>query len=937
MPDRANLFAGTRPAPVRSALARRCAPAALLLPLAILMTLLPPTGSAAAAPAGFEDAVVADVPLPTALTFTPDGRMLVTTKPGVLRVVRGDALLPAPALNISAKVCGNYERGLLGVAVDPDFATNGYVFLYYTFKKYGDCGRDTDRVPVNRVSRFVMRGDTIDPNTENILIDNVVSRHGNHNAGDLEFGRDGFLYVSIGDSGCDLSAGDRCGPDSRNARHPELLLGKIARITRDGGIPRTNPYTDPDTSARCALTGRTTRDKQCQETFASGLRNPFRLAFDPNAAGTRFFINDVGQYTREEIDEGRKGVDYGWNVREGFCATGTNNCSTAPTVNGYTSPIHDYPHASDCSSITGGAFVPDGVWPAEYDGNYLFADYVCGGIYRLLPDGEGGFRTPDNPVGVPFVKPNDGSPVHLRFGPHGTTQSLYYTTFAGGGQIRRIAHTADANRAPVARASATPTEGTTPLIVNFDASQSTDPDEADRANLTYRWEFGDGARGDAVSPSHTYQEPGQYTATLIVSDPGGRSDRATIDIDAGYQLPRAVIDAPLPTDRFAVGNRIRLVGHAEDATGTPLPNATLAWEVLLHHNSHAHPFLEETGTEVTFDAPFPEDLDAAKNSYLEIRLTAVADEKTSRTVSRDLNPNKVELTFRSTPPGLTLRVNGNEVVDGAAVTAWAGWRLRVEAPTQRDASGQDYAWASWSDGESTAARVLETPTTPTTYGATFQPVTRVTASADGRVFQARPGASDGGGRTLSAVGGRDTRIESYLRFDVPTGPDPIRRATLRLWVPDAPGAGTANGPAVVRAANRWSERTLSWDNRPAKVGAAVDDAGQIDRGAWVEFDVTRVVTGGPVTFALVSSSRDAVTFSSREGARPPELVIVTSEGAVTATAASAAESTVTAATAQATDRRERPAQRGGQGDRGGQVRSPRQDQERANWVGDQEP
>ncbi|MBA2490711.1 MAG: PQQ-dependent sugar dehydrogenase [Gammaproteobacteria bacterium] len=98
-------------------------------------------------------------------------------------------------------------------------------------------------------------------------------------------------------------------------------MGKILRITRDGGIPPNNPFMGAN-SARCALTGRTTAGKHCQETFATGLRNPFRMAFDPNAASTRFFINDVGQITWEEINLGQAGADYGWNLREGPCPTG---------------------------------------------------------------------------------------------------------------------------------------------------------------------------------------------------------------------------------------------------------------------------------------------------------------------------------------------------------------------------------------------------------------------------------------------------------------------------------------------------------------------------------------------------------------------------------------------------------------------------------------
>src|SRR5262249_45700585 len=150
--------------------------------------------------------------------------------------------------------------------------------------------------------------------------------------------------------------------------------------TVDGGIPPDNPFVGPGT-ARCNTTGVTTPGLVCQETYAWGLRNPFRFAMDPNAPGTRLFIDDVGQDTWEEIDRGQPGADYGWNVREGHCATAsTTDCGPPPA--GMTNPIYDYSHAAGCTAITGGAFVPNGLWPSEYDDTYLFDDYVCGKIFQ---------------------------------------------------------------------------------------------------------------------------------------------------------------------------------------------------------------------------------------------------------------------------------------------------------------------------------------------------------------------------------------------------------------------------------------------------------------------------------------------------------------------------------------------------------------------------
>ncbi|MGH9223240.1 MAG: PQQ-dependent sugar dehydrogenase, partial [Acidimicrobiales bacterium] len=383
---------------------------------------LAPAG--ATVPAGWVDQLVAGVGLPTAMASTPDRRLLVTTQPGTVRVIQSGSLLATPAIDLSTKICSNSERGLLGIAVDPQFTTNGFVFLYYSFKVSATC----DSTTVNRVSRFVMAGDAL--GTETILVDNIPSPAGNHNAGDLQFGKDGFLYVSVGDGGCDY-AGGGCGGANDASRDENVLVGKILRITRDGGIPPDNPFQGEGT-APCNQTGLTTPGLKCQETFARGLRNPFRMAFDPNSATTKFHINDVGQSAWEEIDLGAARADYGWNVREGHCLTGsTTSCGPPPAE--MTNPIFDYGRSDGCVTIAGGAFVPNGIWPAAFDGQYLFADYGCGKIFRLEPNGGGGFTRTEFATGL-------GNLVHLAFVPYRNTQALYYTTFAMGGQIRRIVY-----------------------------------------------------------------------------------------------------------------------------------------------------------------------------------------------------------------------------------------------------------------------------------------------------------------------------------------------------------------------------------------------------------------------------------------------------------------------------------------------------------------
>ena len=405
----------------------------------LLVSVAGATGSGAApqpavVPTGFTDTVFARVPAPTALAATPDGRKLVTDQSGKLRVVQGGVVIATPALDITAKVCSNSERGLLGVAVDPHFAMNHFVYLYYTFSKFAACPFGTSQVPVNRVSRFTMTGNTINPTSETILIDNMPSFGGNHNAGYVGFGHDGMLYISVGDGGCDYTGATGCSADNGTSRRGNTPLGKVLRITPTGGIPADNPFTGAGT-ARCNL-GAAAAGMTCQETFMRGFRNPFRLAFDPNSPKTRFYVNDVGQSTWEEIDRAVKGADYGWNIREGHCATGsTTDCGRPPA--GLTNPIFDYGRGEGCVTITGGAFVPKGVWSAKYQGRYLFADHGCGKIFRLVPRARGGWKTKIFAEGLA-----PGGPVGLLFTLHGTPQgpktSLFYTTYANGGEVHVI-------------------------------------------------------------------------------------------------------------------------------------------------------------------------------------------------------------------------------------------------------------------------------------------------------------------------------------------------------------------------------------------------------------------------------------------------------------------------------------------------------------------
>lgn len=817
----------------------------------------------AAVPAGFQDELVTSVSAPTALAFTPDGRLLITTQSGRLRIYRDGTLLPTPALDLRSVMCANVERGLLGVAVDPGFSSNRFIYLFYTFNKFGACVQNSAQAPVNRVSRFTLADtNTVSRSSEVVLIDNIPSPNANHNGGDLHVGADGYLYVSVGDGGCDYLGDSGCAGANDAARDEHVLLGKILRITTTGGIPSTNPFLGAGT-VRCNVSGRAAPGQKCQETFAWGLRNPFRMAFDPNAAATHFFINDVGQQTWEEIDEGVGGADYGWSVREGHCAkASTSNCGTPPR--GMVNPIFDYPHSDGCSAITGGAFVPRGVWPAEYEGAYLFSDYVCGSIFVLAPGGSGTFvrRTFASALG-------ESSAVTMVFGPWGASQALYYTSYAGGGQVRRIVTSTD--RAPVVTLTTAPRSGAAPLTVHLDASASSDPDGD---ALSFEWAFGDGVVvvGGAVV-SHTYSAPGHFTAAVTVRDGRGAAGSASVAIDAGNAPPIVSIVSPSAAARFSVGQTITLTGGATDPEEGVLPSSRLSWIVLLHHDTHTHPFVPATaGNGITFQAPPPEDLAATSTSFLEILLTATDSQGATATVRRDFQPKRVTLTFDTAPSGLSLSLNGVVMAMPRTVTSWDGYQIAVSAGTQASDDKQSWLFASWSDSGA-AAHTLVTPAVASAFTAMFAAATAIPPAGDAYV---RAGAyantNFGPSRTLVVKQSAtvDLQRRTYLRFLLPATVD--GRVVLRLRGGlAAPGTVPVGVYPVMDTA--WTESALTWNTQPAAGSIAIATTAITSTAtAWYDWDVTAYVRSQQaagksaiaVALAGISNNTSYPVFSSRE-------------------------------------------------------------------------
>ena len=345
-----------------------------------------PASGAGTVPTGFTQATVAGgLSSPTAMAVAPDGRLFVAEQGGTVRVIKDGVLQPTPFLRVRADSRG--ERGLLGLAFDPGFGvSNSYVYVYYTA-----------RTPNahNRVSRFTASGDVAVAGSERQIfnLDNLGPAM-NHNGGAIHFGSDRQLYVAVGDNGRQLEAQSLNSP-----------FGKILRITRNGGIPKSNPY-----YGNPKVLG---KDKAI---WARGLRNPYSFAVQPGSG--QMFINDVGLKKAEEINRGARGANYGWPRFEGY--------ENSPR---YTAPIFAYGHGISATSgcaITGGAFYnpPVGNFPAEYSGDYFFADF-CSGWVRVRDAGTGSV--------APFASDLQ-NPVDLQAGPDGSL----YVLERGAGAVTSI-------------------------------------------------------------------------------------------------------------------------------------------------------------------------------------------------------------------------------------------------------------------------------------------------------------------------------------------------------------------------------------------------------------------------------------------------------------------------------------------------------------------
>jgi glucose/arabinose dehydrogenase len=749
-------------APRPYVLHRRLRRAALLVALAL--ALAPATAhSATTLPANFrETTVISGLTNPTAVRFASDGRVFVAEKSGLIKVFSSlTDTNPTVFADLRTNVDDFWDRGLLGLALDPNFPTKPYVYVLYTYDAaiggtaptWNDgCptppGATTDGCVVSgRLSRLTAGGNVM-TGPENVLINDWCQQFPGHSIGTLAFGPDGALYASAGD-GANWNFtdyGQKGSPLNPCGDPPVGVGGTQTAPTAEGGALRAQDLrtsgdpaglsgaivrVDPATGA--ALPDNplaSSSDANARRVIAYGMRNPFRFTFRPGT--DELWIGDVGWNTWEELNRvvgpTASVKNFGWPCYEGSAAQGgyqglgLNICSNLYAQSGAaTAPYYTYNHSAKVvagetcptgsSSITGTAFYGTGAYPTSYNGTLFFADYSRNCIWAMAKGANG---LPD-PNAITTFAAGSANPVNLEIGPGG---DLFYVDLVGG-TIRRIEYFSPTNNPPAAVAKATPTSGTAPLTVSFDGTSSSDPDAGD--TISYAWDLdGDGVYNDstAAQPTYTYTTTGAHIVRLKVTDVAGATATDAVTISVGSP-PTATISAPASTLTWKVGATISFSGSATDPQDGQLPPAALSWTVILHHcfdpnTCHTHQLQTFNGVSSgSVSAP-----DHEYPSYLELALTATDSLGFKDTKSVRVDPQAVALSFASQPSGLQVVVGSGGAATPFNRTVIVGSANSVSAPSPQTLSGTSYAFSSWSDGGAQSHNIVA-PAAPTTYTANF--------------------------------------------------------------------------------------------------------------------------------------------------------------------------------------------------------------------------
>ncbi len=634
-----------------------------------------------ALPAGFTQTKLAGgLAKPIVLDFAPNGDLYIGEQGGKIVVYHNGTVQPTPVLSIPVFEQG--ETGLLGMALDPNFATDGYLYVSYTAALTTSTGPNQ---PFARLSRFTVVNGVASPTTEKILytgnqvqLEDGTGGNYDHAGNDLKVGPDGKLWWSVGDNV----------PTISNGENLDNIYGKILRFNLDGSVPSDNPFVN--------VTG------AVPYIYAYGLRNPWRFTFLPNGQA---MTEDTGSNYWEDLDTIQAGGNYGWPFKEGNCGS----C-------GYLNPASEYGHYPTDGAASAIAAYSGSTFPQAYDHVVFFGDYVRNDIEAVTFDPSYQTGVADNIFDL-----NAGTIADLIEGPDG---NLYFVSIFEG-TVSEISATGPFP--PTASATATPIAGGAPLSVQFSSAASSDP--YGKA-LTESWNFGDGSPlSTAANPTHTYAAVGPYTATLTVSN-GNQSSSTTTNVVVGPSPPVASITAP---STYNAGQTIAFSGTATDPTDGTLPASAYTWTVdeyangVLQPNVYAEvadPFSGPTTGSTSGSVTIPTDPSQVPNSFYRITLSVTDSQGLTTVVTKDLHPNLTTFSTSTNVPGTGYSVDGAWETGPVTFTGVAGVVHVLDGmflPQTVGGVGARYRFSGFADG-SALTDTITAGSGPGTYTAQYEPV-----------------------------------------------------------------------------------------------------------------------------------------------------------------------------------------------------------------------
>jgi glucose/arabinose dehydrogenase len=722
-----------------------------------------------------EEAILTGLPPATAIAFGPEDRTYLALKEGIVRVAKSGTLLATPFIDISAMTNRRTDRGLGGIALDPQFPTRPYVYLFFTYDPPELLADDTAprvsrliRVQADAAKNYnvalpgsievilgknstaqntasqIAVGTTIIPEPASCMTgltmdgapieDCLPSDELSHSAGTIIFGADGYLYASHGD-GSSYSGSSK---PSLRSQMIDSLAGKILRIDPNTGqgVPG-NPFFDPANPG-----------SNRSRVWSYGMRNPFRITVDP--ATGQVYQGDVGTSSWEEVNAG-KGTNHGWPCYEGGNTTnstiGTGN--TVSMVNtafkefsrtsafcgalynqglgAVTAPLFAYKHPVDANgkdlgaSITGVAFYPGTTYPAKFRGALFIADYAQRSIRYLT------FDTKGFPTVNPFANETSASsgPVQLIIGPDTNLYAVFLDLVTRKSQVRRYRYTGSSNTPPTVVLKANPTGGSIPLAVNFSTAGTSD---ADGQSLTYSWDFGDGtgAGETSANPVHVYQTVGTFEARVVVKENTAPFAESTTDVTirTGVTPPRVHIVSPTPDTTYAIGDTISFSGYAE-FDGVRVPDSTLTWTVIQQHNLHEHLVDEISGVSSgSFQTSEHTD-----NTRFMVCLYATAGIGLDDQKCVTIQPRTIDTTFLSDPTGAEMTYVDEELqfLTPYIAKPIENSQQTVIAPLIH----QSRSFSKWNDGSTNREKAFTVGATPKEFQALYEnrpPTSVITAS-----------------------------------------------------------------------------------------------------------------------------------------------------------------------------------------------------------------